>query len=132
MYLLDTDICIYLIKGTYPALSENLKMHTPDQINISSITVAELSYGVAKSEQKVQNRNALIKFLSPFGILPFTEKEAEYYGRIRAQLEQGRRIIGPYDMQIAAQALAHSLTLITNNTREFSRVQGLKLENWVE
>jgi len=132
MYLLDTNICIYLIKGKYPTLSENLKMHTPDQIKISSITVAELSYGVAKSEQKVQNRNALIKFLSPFEILPFTEKEAEYYGRIRAQLEQKCQIIGPYDMFIAAQALAHSFVLITNNMREFDRIPGLKLENWVE
>ncbi len=131
MYLLDTNICIYLIKGKYPEIVRTLKTHLPTDVKISSISVAELAYGVAKSEQKVKNRNALIKFLSPFEILHFTEKDAEYYGRIRAKLEEEGRVIGPYDMQIAAQSVARSYRLVTNNLKEFQRIPDLNLENWV-
>lgn len=131
MYLLDTNICIYLIKHQHPQVLNRIKSISPDDVFISSITVAELSYGVEKSQRKEQNRSALLKFLSPFKIISFTEIDAAYFGKIRATLEAKGTPIGAYDLQIAAQALSESFILVTNNVREFERIEDLAIENWV-
>ena len=131
MFLIDTNICIYIIKENPKSVVEKVKTFEPFQIKISSITVAELEYGVAKSQNINKNRKVLLKFLSSFEILPFDDQDAEYYGSIRAYLEKCGKVIGPYDMQIAAQALCKKLILVTNNLKEFQRVPNLYCENWV-
>ena len=94
------------------------------------MSVAELEYGASKSSRRVQNRTAIYNFLSAFEIISFDTRDAEIYGIIRAELERRGKPIGPYDLQLAAQALAKDLILVTNNTREFHRIPLLKLENW--
>jgi tRNA(fMet)-specific endonuclease VapC len=131
MYLIDTNICIYSIKNNPKVVVQKIKSIEPYQIKISSITVAELEFGAAKSKYFEKNKNTLIKFLSAFDIIPFTDSDAEVYGLIRATLEKSGRIIGPYDLQIAAQAISRNLILVSNNTKEFIRVPNLKLENWI-
>lgn len=131
MFLIDTNICIYLIKRQPEELLKRIESTKPFHIKISSITVAELQYGVMKSSFPEKNRKTLIKFLSPFEIIPFTDLDAENFGYIKHELQKVGKIIGPYDLQIAAQALSRNLTLISNNTKEFIRVPNLKLENWV-
>ena len=134
-YLIDTNICIYLMNGRTPQLVEKVleksKLAAVQSIAISSITVAELQYGVANSKKKAQNQTRLNAFLLPFDILPFTESHTECYGEIRAQLTQKGNIIGPLDLLIAAHALAENRTLVTNNDKEFVRVKGLTVENWL-
>lgn len=129
-YMLDTNICIYIIKEK-PEKVIN-KFHTLDvgDICISSITLAELEYGVEKSQYTERNRLALAGFLSSIEILSFSDKAAENYGRIRANLERQGNIIGAYDLMIGAHALSENLILITNNTKEFQRINNLSLENW--
>lgn len=130
MYLLDTNICIYVInKYSANAVKKINKLNAYD-IKISSVTVAELEYGASKSSRREINRIALYKFLSAFEIIPFESRDAELYGIIRAELERNGNVIGPYDLQLAAQALARGLVFITNNTAEFARIKKLKLENW--
>jgi len=129
-YMLDTDICIYLIKKKDPALQARLRQAGIGQVCLSTITLAELSYGVEKSAHKEQNRLALSLFLAPLEIAPFPPAAALVYGKIRADLERAGRVIGAYDMLIAAHALAQGLTLVTNNTGEFARIKNLSLENW--
>ncbi len=131
MFLIDTDICIYLIKNRSAELKAKIEMHEPYKIAVSTITVAELEYGVAKSKQIDQNRLALQNFLSAFEMVPFDDKDAEQFGVIRASLERRGQPIGPYDLQIASQALARRWTVVTNNEHEFRRVPGLNVENWV-
>ena len=131
MFLLDTNICIYIINKHPVKILEKIAGIDPFDVKISSITVAEMEYGASKSRNREINRNALLKFLSPFEIMNFDTTDAEVYGIIRAKLEIKGMIIGPYDMQIAAQALRRNYTLITNNINEFQRVEKLKLENWV-
>ena len=130
MYLLDTNICIYIIKNRPEQVARMLKSHDPQTIKISSITVAELCYGIEKSQKREENRIALAKFLSPFEIINFDSDDAIRYGFIRSTLESRGIIIGPYDLQIASIALNRSYILVTNNEKEFSRVTDLKLENW--
>jgi len=130
-YLLDTNICIYVINHRPPHVRERLHTFTPEQIFISSVTVAELLFGAQKSSNPAQTRKGMLLFLAPFHILDFTVEDADVFGYIRANLQKKGRLIGPYDMQIAAQAISRDITLVTNNTREFERVQGLRLENWV-
>ena len=130
-YLLDTNICIYLIKERDPALKLKLYEKGIGRCALSAITLAELSYGVEKSSKVEQNKLALGLFLSPFELLPFSTGAAFIYGNIRRQLELRGEVIGGYDMLIAAHALAEGLTLVTNNEAEFTRVEGLYLENWV-
>lgn len=132
MYLLDTNICIYLIKKKFGHLQERIEQEEPFNVAISSITVAELEYGVAKSHYPEKNKTAILEFLSSFEIIPFTEKDCEAFGVIRAYLNSKGSPIGPYDLQIAAQCLARDLILVSNNTKEFERVPNLKHENWVE
>ncbi|MDO9002186.1 MAG: type II toxin-antitoxin system VapC family toxin [Aquabacterium sp.] len=128
-FLLDTNICIYTIKQTPLAVIERLRQHASDTLAVSSITAAELYFGVAKSGS-ARNRLALSQFLSSLQILPFDQAAADVYGNVRAHLERSGTPIGPLDTQIAAHALALGFTMVTNNTREFERVPGLKVENW--
>ncbi|MCL2144023.1 MAG: type II toxin-antitoxin system VapC family toxin [Endomicrobia bacterium] len=130
MYLLDTNICIYIINKRPVNIVNKLNSLKPNDVKLSSVSIAELEYGIAKSMHKEQNRHALIGFSSAFDIIPFDDMDAQIYGEIRADLEKRGKIIGPYDLQIAAQAICRNLILVTNNTKEFKRISGLKLENW--
>lgn len=129
-YMLDTNICIYLIKRKPPAVLDKLKSLRITEVAISSITLAELAYGVAKSSRPEENGDALQAFVAPLEILAFDDKAACRYGEIRAYLEGIGRLIGAMDMLIAAHAGSLSLTLVSNNLREFERIPGLSLENW--
>lgn len=131
MYILDTNICIYIIKRRPAEIIEKFKTFNISELCISSITAAELHYGVNKSQRVEQNRDALAMFLSPLEILPFDDAAAYEYGVIRAELEKNGNTIGSMDLLIAAHAKAMNATIITNNEREFSRVSGIKVENWV-
>lgn len=131
MYMLDTNICIYIIKKKPWSVIEKLQTKMDEGISISSITLAELEYGVAWSDHQQKNQEALAQFLSLPTILSFDEPAAAHYGVIRTDLRRKGTPIGPLDELIAAHALACDLTLVTNNTKEFARVPGLKLENWV-
>ena len=131
MYLLDTDICIFLIRNTFPHLKERIMKCDPEQVSLSAVTVAELEYGVSKSQNREKNREALLNFCADFGnILDFSNADTEAYGIIRAYLEKIGKPIGPYDIQIAAQAMARGLTVVTHNVGEFSRIPWIKVEDW--
>ncbi|MEW6624158.1 MAG: type II toxin-antitoxin system VapC family toxin [Bacillota bacterium] len=130
--MLDTNICIYIIKRNPPEVLKTLKKQDLGDVCISSITLAELEYGVEKSNNPTKNKIALAGFLIPLQILPFSDKPAVKYGQVRAYLEQKGKIIGAYDLLIGAHALAEGLTLVTNNVKEFSRIPNLSLENWVQ
>ncbi len=129
-YLLDTDTCIYIIKKQPAKVFNRLKKCAVGDVAVSSITVAELEYGAAKSSRPDQNHNALFAFLAPFDILPFDDLAATHYGDIRSHLEKTGKVIGSMDMLIAAHARSIPLILVTNNSREFARVPDLRLENW--
>ncbi len=131
MYLLDTNICIYFMKNQSALLSQKILSHSPSELLLSSITVFELEYGAEKSNWGSRTREKLALFLAPFNILPFSSKDAVFAGRLRGYLEKQGTPIGPYDVQIAAQALSGGHTLITHNVGEFSRVPNIKLEDWV-
>jgi len=131
-YMLDTNICIYAIKKRPAAVIDRFLTHDPEEICISAVTYAELMHGVEKSQATERNRLALSLFLSPITILDFESTAAEEYGSIRAKLEKRETPIGPMDMLIAAHARAAGLILVTNNTKEFERVEGLQIENWVK
>lgn len=132
MYLLDTNTCIYFLKNSFPTLTQKLLDTDPSELFISSITVFELAYGAEKSKWGEKTRQKLAMFLAPFTILPFDSEDAMVAGRIRGALEQHGMPIGPYDVQIAAQALAKGLTVLTHNMKEFQRVPDLRVEDWVE
>ena len=129
-YLLDTNICIYVINAKPATVLARLCEHEVDGLGISAITASELYWGVCKSGS-VRNRTTLEKFLSPLAVLDYDLGAARKYGELRAYLEQQGTPIGPLDQQIAAHALALDITLVTNNVREFERVPGLRLENWI-
>jgi len=129
-YMLDTNICIYLIKQKPIRVMEKFSAHSVGDIGVSSITVGELWYGVAKSERQEANEQALEQFLLPLIVSEFDEEAAEVYGGIRAALEKEGRPIGAMDMLIAAHAVSLGVVLVTNNEREFSRVPELIVENW--
>ena len=129
--MLDTNICIYLIKQQPPSIIERFLSHPVGDIRISSITVAELAYGVSKSRHSSKNRHALEQFLAPLQVAGFDQAAAWSYGRLRGQLEAKGTPIGSMDMLIAAHALSLEVRLVSNNVREFQRVPGLRLANWV-
>jgi len=129
-YLLDTNTCIYIINRRPAQVFDRFAGRRIGEIAISSITGAELAFGVAKSGSE-RNRQALDKFLAPLEILPFDEAAMHRYGLLRSQLERQGQPIGALDLLIAGHALALDVTLVTNNLREFKRVSGLRLENWV-
>jgi len=131
MWLLDTNICIYLIKKSPRRVLERLREVDIGNVGVSSITVAELQCGVAKSARPEQNSLALGALLAPLSVEPFDDAAAAVYGTVRAGLERVGRPIGSLDLLIAAHALALGRTLVTNNAREFQRVAGLEVENWV-
>ena len=130
-FIFDTNICIYIIKRKPVQLLDRLRTLDVSDVAISSITLSELEYGVAKSSRPAQNRDALSAFLVPLEILAFDQGAAFHYGEIRAFLERKGIIIGAMDMLIASHARSLSLTLVTNNIGEFSRVPGLHVENWL-
>ena len=130
-YMLDTNICIYIIKHQPENVIRKFMEHEPDDICISAITYAELAHGVENSQAREKNRIALMVLLSEIQIVPFDDLAAQVYGVVRAGLQKKGTPIGPLDTLIAAHAKALNLTLVTNNTKEFARVDGLTLEDWV-
>jgi len=130
-YLLDTNICIYIIKKKPEEVIKRFLKMKPDSIAISSITVSELYYGVAKSSKPNENTIALEQFILPLTVINYNKEDSIAYGKLRAKLEQKGKLIGAMDMLIAAQALSRDLILVTNNEREFKKVEGLSVENWV-
>lgn len=131
-YMLDTNICIYAMKKKPEKVLQRFKEKLSNGICISSITLAELEYGMKHSSDPVKNEQALLRFLMPMSILPFGPDAASEYGEIRAYLQSRGTPIGPLDMLIAGHAKAENMVLVTNNVREFERVPGLQLENWAE
>lgn len=129
-YLLDTNTCIYIINERPQNVRERFARLELSDIGVSSITAAELAFGVAKS-RSTKNRIALESFLLPLEVMPFDLSAAFAYGDLRAELARRGEPIGPLDLQIAAHALILKVTLVTNNEREFRKVPGLRLENWV-
>jgi len=133
MYMLDTDTCIYIIKKKSPMILERFKRHREEGLHISSITLAELEFGIENnsSAYKEKNRIALLGFLTIFKIVAFDENAAKEYGIVKKQLKDKNCLIGPFDMLIGSQAKSLNMTLVTNNLREFERIENLKLENWM-
>lgn len=127
--MLDTNICIYVINARPPSVLERFRRERLGSIGISSVTAAELAFGVAKSGSS-RNRAALEMFLTPLDVLPFDASAIWHYGDLRVALERRGEPIGALDTMIAAHAMASNTILVTNNTREFARVAGLRLENW--
>jgi tRNA(fMet)-specific endonuclease VapC len=130
MYLLDTNACIRILNGSSEPLVTRLRSHAPSEIRVSSVTRAELLYGARRSARVAENLRLLDAFFAPLVSLPFDDSCADQYGALRASLAAAGRPIGPNDLLIAATALAHDVTLVTHNLREFSRVAGLKNEDW--
>ena len=130
-YLLGTDICIYLIQNKPPSVIQRLQEVANEEVAISTVTLFELQVGVENSQRREQASKALSHFIgSIHHILPVDEAAAAYAAKRRADLKRKKRPIGPYDVLIAAVALANDLILVSNNTSEFERVNGLSLENW--
>lgn len=131
-YMLDTNICIYAMKNKPEKVLQRLKAELNSGVCISSVTLAELEYGMKHSSAPEKNEQALLRFLVPLSILPFGSEAATEYGEIRTYLQSNGTPIGPLDMLIAAHARAEDLILVTNNVREFERVPDLDIENWAE
>ena len=131
-YMLDTNTCIYIIKKKPKDVLERFRQTRISQVGISSITLSELEYGVAKSSKPEQNQIALAQFLAPLEILSYGDDAAPQYGRLRAFLENQGTPIGSLDMLIAAHALSIGCILVTNNEKGFSRVPNLKINNWLK
>jgi tRNA(fMet)-specific endonuclease VapC len=129
--LLDTNICIYIIKRHPSSVINKFASYSVGDIGISVMTLAEMEYGASKSSQPVRNRKALGQFVSPLEVAVFDRRATVFYGRIRTLLERKGRLIGSMDLLIAAHALSLGVPLVTNNVKEFKRVPGLRLENWV-
>lgn len=130
MYLLDTNVCIYAVKNSFPALTEKLFQIPPSEIFVSSITVGELEYGCEKSKWGQRSRDVMNMFLAAFTVLPFDRDDATIWGILRAHLAAIGSPIGPYDIQLAAQSISKKLIMVTHNTREFERVPDIILEDW--
>ncbi|MBF7686527.1 type II toxin-antitoxin system VapC family toxin [Acinetobacter sp. B10A] len=130
MYMLDTNICIYIINNKPLHVFEKFKQFELGQLAISSITASELAFGVEKSGSE-RNKQALNKFLTPLEVLPYDDQTIWHYAKLRQDLQSTGKTIGSLDMLIAAHALALDMVLVTNNLKEFERIKGLKLENWV-
>jgi tRNA(fMet)-specific endonuclease VapC len=131
-YLLDTNICIYLIKKRPLEVIERFRQHPPRDVAISTITLFELQYGIEKSKYRQRSENALTKFLLPLNLIKFDRSSAVEAAAIRAKLEKKGMVIDPYDMLIAGLAKSLDMILVTDNTKEFERIVGLNLENWIE
>ncbi len=131
-YLIDTNICIYIMNKRPIGIIHKFKLFDVGEIGVSTITVSELQYGVSRSKNRKLNKQRIKEFLSPLEILPYDEIAAGIYGDIRLQLEKRGEPIGPLDLLIAAHALSRNLVLISNNEKEFKRIKKLKVENWVK
>ena len=131
-YLLDTNICIYIIKKKPEKVFNKFRNISFGSIGISSITLAELQYGVMKSSNPGKNQEALERFITPLQIFEFGFDQTLVYVQIRAELERKGTPIGPLDTLIASHAVSLDLILVTNNMREFKRIPDLQLENWTE
>ncbi|HEX3953937.1 MAG TPA: type II toxin-antitoxin system VapC family toxin [Stellaceae bacterium] len=129
-YMLHTNICIYIIKNKPAAVRARFN-ECADELAISTITLAELHFGAENSAKPAQNRQEIEQFLSRLAVLEFSAEAAMHYGQIRAALKRAGRPVGPHDMLIGAHARSASLVLVTNNTREFERIPGLQIENWI-
>ena len=130
MYLLDTNICIFAINKRPARVLKVIKERSKKGLYISSLTIAELEYGVENSVQIENNRIALLKFLSIFNVLNFDDSDAIHYGKLKRKLKKEGKIIGPIDMLLAAQALSKGMIFVTNNENEFKRIEGLRIEDW--
>lgn len=131
-YMLDTNICIYAMKKKPEQVLRRFREEMDGGLCISSITLAELEYGMKHSSDPLKNEQALLRFLAPLSILPFGAAAASEYGQLRAHLQSKGTPIGPLDMLIAGHAKAEGLVLVTNNVKEFERVPDLEIENWAE
>ena len=129
-YMLDTNICIYVMKN-YPANLLEKFNNLAEQLCISSITLGELHYGAEKSARRVDNLAAIQHFVARLDVLAFEAKAAAHCGQVRAELERAGAPCGPHDMQIGGHARSEGLIVVTNNMREFSRMPGIRAENWV-
>jgi tRNA(fMet)-specific endonuclease VapC len=128
--MLDTNICIYIIKKKTEKILKTLEQRRKSGLVISSITFAELEYANENSVQKEKNKIALMEFLTIIDIKGFDEMAAQEYGKVKKELKDKKCLIGPFDMLIGAHAKSLNMTLVTNNTKEFERIGGLKIENW--
>ena len=131
-YMLDTNICVYIIKRKPKDTIERFRQTKISQVGISSITLSELEYGIVKSSKPDQNRFALAQFLAPMEILSYDDKAAQQYGILRSFLEKQGTPIGSLDILIAAHALSIDCVFVTNNQKEFNRVPNLNIDNWVK
>jgi tRNA(fMet)-specific endonuclease VapC len=128
-YMLDTNICIYIVKNYPPGLRERFN-RLAEQLCISSITLGELHYGAEKSVRRLENLQAIEEFMARLEVLAFSAKAAAHFGQLRPELERAGRPTGAYDMLIGAHARSEGLTVVTNNRREFDRMPGLRVEDW--
>jgi len=131
-YLLDTNICIYILKNKYEKSSQWIKDAGIENVCVSSISVAELEFGISKSSKFEESESALYKFLSGYNIIDFDLSAARCYGKMRADLQKRGTPIGTMDMLIGSIALSKSMIIVTNNEKEFERIDGLKIENWTK
>jgi tRNA(fMet)-specific endonuclease VapC len=129
-YMIDTNVCIDAIRRSNRAVIEKLQLHERET-NISSITLAELRFGAEKSDRRSANLEELRRFLVQVSVLSFDAAASVEFGEIKATLSGSGRVIGPYDLLIAAHARSLGMTVVTNNRREFDRVPGLRVENWL-
>jgi len=129
-YMLDTNICIYVIKNRPEGLRERFN-RLADQLCISAVTLAEIIYGAEKSARQIENIKVVEQFAARLDVLPFGERAATHYGQIRADLERAGHPIGLHDMMIGGHARSEGLTLVSNNVREFQHIEGLRIDNWV-
>ena len=129
-YMLDTNICIYVIKNRPEGLRERFN-RLADQLCISAVTLAEIIYGAEKSARQIENIEVVDQFAARLDVLPFGERAATHYGQIRADLERAGHPIGLHDTMIGGHARSEGLTLVSNNVREFQHIEGLRIDNWV-
>lgn len=132
IHILDTDTCIYFLKGRFPSIKAKLSSRRPKDIKISAVVKAELLFGAENSDHVKRNKNRIDAFLLPYEIIPFDSLVAETYATVRRRLEKAGTPIGANDLMIAATVLSTGGVLVTNNTVEFRRVRGLKVENWAK
>lgn len=130
IYLLDSNVWVAILRRQHPEVAHRYGALSPDDVRTCSVVVAELRFGCLKSANSLANRTALDALLAPIASLPFDDAAAEQFIAIRFHLESIGQMIGPYDAQVAATALANGCTLVTHNVREFSRVSGLQIEDW--
>lgn len=129
-YLLDTNVCVDYLNGRYPSVVRRIQSADPDDLCVSAVAAAELRYGADRSARRAANHARIDVLLAEIRCLSFDDVAAKEFGRVRSRLESKGTPIGPYDMQIAAHALALDATLVTDNIDEFRRVRGLRVENW--